>query len=137
MKNENPYTSMIYSDYKKTYENPLLLFGSRLIFSDKTPFGAITLIKLDSKGVNYYLRNISRLQENDYVEITYENLCKNPNKTINKILDLLEIKTKKVDFSNYIKPRKTTLDKNVKSLHGYIYKNMKNYFEKFDYNPDL
>jgi len=137
MKKENPYTSMIYRNYKTTYENPLMLKGTRFLFSDYTPFSAIYLTKIDSKGVNYYIKNVSKLPKDDFVEITYENLCKTPNLTIKKILDFLKIKSKNKDFSSYIKPRKTNLDPNIRLLQGFIYKNMKNYFERFNYSSNL
>lgn len=137
MKKENPYTSMIYHDYKIVNENPLLLYGSKFLYSDKTPFGALNLVKLDSKGVNYYLKNISKISKKDYIDITYENLCKSPNMTVKKILIFLKIEVKDIDFSSDIKPRKTSLDPDIEFLKDYIDKKMKNYFEKFHYDLRL
>ena len=108
-----------------------------LLFSDYTPLSAIYLSKIDIKSVNYYLKNISKLSNKDYIEITYEKLCQNPNFTIKEILDFLKVKKINIDFSNYIKPREVDIDPNIKFLHKYIYKNMKKYFEKFNYSPNI
>jgi hypothetical protein len=137
MKKENFYTSILYLDYKKTYENPLLKYGSKILFSDYTPFGALWMIKLDAKGVNYYMKNISTLDKEDYVEVTYESLCSKPNETIKTILDSLNIETKNIDFSSYIHPRQTVIDPDIKTLNRYVLKTMKNYFKKFEYNPSI
>ncbi len=137
VKKENLYTSMIYKDYKTTYENPLMLHGARLLFSNYTPFSSVYLTKIDAKGVNYYIKNISKLPRNDFVEITYETLCKDPNNEINRILDFIKIDAKDLDFSSYIKPRQTNIDRDVLFIKEYIYKSMKDYFEKFNYKKEI
>ena len=137
MKKENFYTSILYPDYKKTIENPLLKYGSKVLFSDYTPFGTLCLIKLDAKGVNYYIKNISTLHKEDYVEVTYESLCSTPNETIKTILDSLNIETNNIDVSSFINPRNTELDPDIKTLNRFVFHNMKNYFNKFEYNPSI
>ena len=102
-----------------------------------SPMGALILIKYSTLSVKKYLKNISKLSSSDFVEITYETLCEKPNETITEILDFLKIEKKDFDFSNYIKPRKTNLDPNVKKFHSFVYKNMKNYFKKFNYKSSL
>ena len=136
MKKENPYTSLIYRDYRNVNKNPLMIKGLRFLFSDYTPISSIYLTRIDAKGVNYYLKNISKLPKEDFVEITYEDLCEMPNDTIKEILDFLKLKSNK-DFSTYISPRKTNLHPNIEFLQNYIYSNMKGYFEKFNYGPEI
>jgi hypothetical protein len=54
-----------------------------------------------------------------------------------RILKTLDITPKEsLDFSTYIKPRKTTIDPTVLQLRGFIYKMMKKYFQQLGYTPD-
>lgn len=136
-KKKNFYTSLLYKNYEITYENPLLLFITRFLFSNYHPFGGMYLTKIDSKSSKYYINNIDKLPKKDYIELTYEDLCKNPNKNISKILGFLDLESKNTDFSSFIKKRKTNLDPIIRFLKKYIYKSMKKYFEKFGYDKNL
>jgi hypothetical protein len=102
-----------------------------------SPIGSLILIKYITLSVRKYLKNISNLSQSDFVEINYETLCEKPNQIINEIMDFLKIEKKDVDFSNYIKPRKTNLDPNVIKFQRYIYKSMNKYFEKFNYSSSI
>ncbi len=133
LKKQNLYTTLLFKNYKKVYENPLLLFLSRLFFS-KTIFGSLFLTKKASKAVNIYLKDAEKLSKDDFISIKYEDLCKETNKTIEKILSFLDLKSKDIDFSRYIKTRETKHDTYVLFLQGYIYRKMKNYFKEFSYD---
>jgi len=135
-KNRNPYTTLLYKDYNNTFENPLMLYFSRFIFSSFSPFGMIYLTLFSSKHLKYYMKNIQKLSKKDYISISYEELCKNPQETMGKIMGFLKIKTKKIDFTSFINPRKTNLDLSVIKLQKFIYKNMKDYFNSFEYGSD-
>ena len=134
---KSPYVSILLKQYNQLYDYRLLLFTFRILTGSLSPIGMMILIKFYSLLINKYLKNISNLSQGDFIEITYENLCEKPNKTMNEIFDFLKIETKNLDFSNYIKTRKTNLDPNVKKFHSFVYKNMKNYFKKFNYKSSL
>lgn len=134
---KSPYVSILLKQYNQLYDYRLLLYTFRILTGSLSPIGMTILIKFYSLLINKYLKNISNLSQGDFIEITYENLCEKPNETMNEIFDFLKIETKNLDFSNYIKPRKTNLDPNVKKFHSFVYKNMKNYFKKFNYKSSL
>jgi hypothetical protein len=134
---KNPYISILLKQYNQLYSYKLLLFTFRVLTGFLSPIGSLILIKYISLSVKKYLKNISKLSQNDFVEITYETLCKRPNETINEILNFLKIGKKNIDFSNYIKPRETNLDPNVIKFQRYIYKSMKKYFERFNYSSSI
>ena len=136
-KNKNPYTTQIYRFYNKTFENPLLLHAFRLLISKFFPFGVIFLTLYSRRSIKYYLKNIKYLPEENYTVITYEDLCKNPQDTMENIMKFLKIETKeKTDFTIFIKPRKTHLDPSVIKLQKFIFKNMKHYFKCFRYKQE-
>lgn len=137
IKKSNPYSMMVFEKYKKTYQNPLLLFMSRLLFYKYNPLGILYLANIDVRSINYYSKNISKLSSNDFVEITYEELCKSPNETMKKLFDFLKISTKKEDFNSFINPRNPQLDPGMKFFSRLIYRKTKPYFDKFCYEKDI
>ena len=131
---KNPYTTYLFKIYNKIFENPILLSFTKFIFCRFPIFGMIFLTRFSSSATKYYLKNVKKLKNEDFIVTTYENLCKNPQENIMKIMDVLKIKiNKNQDFNNYIKPRKTDLDKSVKILRNYIFYKMKKYFKEFNY----
>jgi hypothetical protein len=132
LEKKNLYTAMFSKKYNKTYENPILLALNRLYYTGFFPIGVFDIINRASKETSFYLNNINRLNDNDYVSITYESLCNKTDKTMDKILDFLDIKPH-VDFKNYVKPRNLNLISEVKFLREYIYKKMISYFDEFGY----
>ena len=110
----------------------MLLFLTRQYYISKFPIGLFEVINHCYNGTNFYLQNIDKLDDSDYISIKYEELCDNPNDIIVDIMKFLNLKSD-FDYSNYIKPRKIKLNKNVKLLSNYINKKMKTYFNYFDY----
>ena len=132
LKSKNEYLAMHHEQYSKMYDNPLMRFGLRKYYLSRFPPGIFEVINRCAKGTDFYLNNINSLRKEDYVSIKYEDLCKNPNENIRKILDLLKLKSN-IDFNEYIKPRKLNLSQEVKFLRKYIYKKMEHYFKHFNY----
>jgi hypothetical protein len=136
-KSKNPYTTLLFKNYNIIFNNPFILYFARFIFSDFSPFGLIYLTMFSSRSIKYYMKNIKKLEKKDYVTIKYEQLCNNPENTMEKILKFLEIKNINIDFKKFIKPRKTNLDKSVIKLQNFIHFNMKDYFERFGYRKKI
>jgi hypothetical protein len=137
LKNKNPYTTRLFRLYNKIFENPLFLFMVRFCFSRLSEFGVMFLTLNSSNDARYYLKNIKKLPKKDYVSINYEDFCKDAQKNMEEILRSLKIKTSnKIDFTDFIKPRKTQLDPSVARLRRFIYVFMKKYFKHFGYSMD-
>jgi len=134
---KNPYTSLLYKDYNRLYDNPLSLFFIRLLYLKLTLFGTIYITLVCSKALRYYMKNIKKLSKKDYIVVSYENLCEKPSETMKDIFVFLEIKPDRLDFTSYIRQRGDNLDLNVLKLKYFIYKNMKRYFDFFNYDKNL
>lgn len=132
-KKKKQYFGLMYEKYNLLFDNPISRYFLRLFFSTKIPIGLLELIRRHSNNVDYYLKNVDKIPEEDYTSIRYEDLCKKPNKTIGSILDFLELETS-FDASNFIEPRHTKTVKSVKIMEKIIYKSMKTYFKKFNYS---
>lgn len=134
LKNKNPYTTQLFRIYNKIFENPLILYVLILCFTKLPVFGMMLLTINSSKMVKYFLKNIKHLPKKDYIFVTYEELCKNPQKNMEKIMESLDIEIyNKIDFASFIKPRKLQLDLSVIYLRKFIFKAMKEYFKFFGY----
>lgn len=136
-KNKNPYTTLLSQTYEKIFDNPLLLYASRIYYSPNLPIGLTQIIHTSARNTSYFLKNINSLPKQDYVNIRYEDLCKEPKTNISKIMGFLKLKTKsEVDYNNLMKPRKLELNKEVERMQDYIYKKMKPYFSYCGYTSN-
>jgi hypothetical protein len=137
IKNKIPLPNHLFRFYNITFENPLLLQTIRLCLSNIFPLGLVVITIYTANSLKYYLKNIVRLPKGDYICITYENLCKDPQKNIEEIMRFLNIKINyKIDFKSFIKPRKIPLDDSVLRMQRFIFNSMKNYFECFGYEVE-
>lgn len=134
-KKKNLYTALLSKDYEKVADSVLLLHLYRFFLFLKTPRMCKAEARRMVKITDYYLTNINFLNQEDYISIRYEDLCKKPEEMIPKIMSFLGIKTKsEIKYSDFIKTRKTTLLDRVKQQRPYIGKNMHKYLTYCGYN---
>ena len=137
-KEKNPYTAVLSPLYRKLYNNKVSLFFVRCCFITFSVFGMVLLTLSTRSTLRYYSKNISQLPKENYVVITYEDLCKNPPKTMDEIMEFLKITPQHViDFQAMVKPRMPPLEKNVRQMHKFIYWCLKPYFIAFDYTQKI
>jgi hypothetical protein len=127
------YSQLLSEIAKRIYENPLLYWIARLLVNREIPIGLMILTESFARSTEYFVRNIPSLKRSDYIEVRYEDLCKNPDKTMGKILDFLKISFDR-SFKDYIKPRKLLLSKDIERMRGYIYKRMRHYISYCGYD---
>lgn len=86
------------------------------------------MIRRAVKNMDYYLKNISSLDNKSYVYIRYEDLCEKPREEILKVMNFLDLESKvKINYNKKINPRKNSLIKELQILQPYTLKKMKNY----------
>jgi len=133
LKEKNPYTALFSDYYDQIFRNPLLLCINRVYYSSVLPIGIFSIINRASRDTKYYLKNIDSLENKDYISITYESLCENPNKTMFEITKFLNNESYKKDFSCFIKTRENILTPQEEILSRFMYIKMKPYFKEFGY----
>lgn len=133
LKEKNPYTALFSSYYNQIFRNPLLLYFNKIYYSSPLPMGIYSIINHATKDTKYYLNNINSLEKKDYISITYESLCKNPNKTMLEITKFLDIKSYEIDFKDFIKVRGNYITPHIKFFSKFIFRKMKLYFKEFAY----
>jgi len=137
LNNKNMYTAQLSAIYDKFYTNPLLLQPLRFIFCAIPECSVVLITRITAKATDYYLKNIEKLHKEDYISITYEELCQHPQETLENIMEKLSLNMiKKIDATSLIRPRKVDVDYSVQKLRKYIYNSMKTYYDTFHYTRD-
>jgi len=137
LKEKNPYTMRLSRIYDKCYQNPLVLLPLRFLLRFFGGCCVVVLSRNTKKSTKYYLRNIEKLQKQQYVSITYEDFCRHPQETVQKIIGTFGLTMEQhIDAARLMKPRSIQIDKAVQHLKTYIYKSMKEYYNRFQYTID-
>ncbi len=124
MNEKNNYAVLFSKKYNKYFENPLLLNTLRFYCSSLLPFGLFRVINQSAKETKFFLKNIKKIPEEDYMIIRYEDLCTETNKIMMETMDFLKIKSD-IDFNRYISVREIELLPNVNFLKKFIEFKMK------------
>lgn len=136
LKNKSEYMALLSPQYNKVFDNIILLSYYRFLYSSITPIRAITAANKLANSTDYFLEKISLLSQNDYVSTRYEDICRESDAEIEKIMHFLNIRPKSnILYSNFIKPRKTILLKELKTRETFIIKKMRNYLDYCGYTP--
>jgi hypothetical protein len=135
---KNPYTAKLSRTYDQWYANPLLLQPLRFIFHFLAECCVVVLTWNMKKSTRYYLRNIEKLSENEYISITYESLCDHPQETLQNLVEKLQLKTMQTtDAAALMNPRTVKLDTAVQKLQSYINKSLREYCDLLGYTTDV
>ncbi len=130
----NPYTMRIFDHYRRLYNRPV---RRRLIwfFLDKiSVLPLLGMIKVEEKAAERFTEQIQDLPEGSYISVKYEQLCKTPQKDMERILEFLDCEPEKdMNFSKFISPRDTDTEPCIEKLSGYILDRMQPYCEFFGY----
>jgi len=129
---KNQYIALYSKRYEKCYDNILIRLLLRFFYCSKFPISIIREIFKVSKGNKNYLKNINKLSKKDFISITYENLCNNPNKEIRNILDFLNLECN-INYDNYINKRTLGIKPEVEFMKNYILNKNELYCDKFNY----
>ena len=134
--NKHPYMARLLPMYEKFYHFQLLL-PLRLIFLTAPELGVMYITRTTEKATKYYLENIEKLPQDDYIAITYEEFCVHPQKTIEDIMQKLSLTMKTpINAASLMNPRNVNVDENVRKMQPYMYRSMKHYYETFGYTQN-
>ncbi len=128
LKEMNPYTALLSKRYAKYFRRSLIQKLGKFYFSISRPLFVRVMLSTMVKRVKYYADNIKKLDSTDYISITYENLCANPNQVMTRVMDFLNQKTE-IDFSPYIKPRDLKFSSDILKKRDLISKKMSRFSE--------
>ena len=136
LSNWNSYLALISRRYTKIFKNPIKLFFYRMLYSSYFDLGLHRTIKDYLTSTSYFLENIGKLPQTDYISIKYEDLCDRPEETILKVLEFLELEARKnLDYQNLIETRSTNLLPEIEKNYDLICQKLKPYLKYHNYKP--
>ena len=137
IKEKNPYTARLSRVYNLVFSNPLLLYPLEFLFCCLPVGAVIFLTGTTLRATRYYLKNIDILPIQDYISVTYEELCTHPQETIQKIMEKLSMPMPQTyNINSLVNPRKRKIDPCVQRLQRFIFNSMTAYCERFGYTSD-
>lgn len=105
---KNSYMSLLSPEYNQLFERRLLLAYYRFLHSGRTNLRIRSALKNLDRHTSKIITDIDSLPKEDYINITYEQLCTKPQQNIETIMDFLKYKIEKQPkYTTLIKPRKT------------------------------
>ena len=132
LRKKNEYTALMSYKYKDLFANSFYLFLVRLFYAYPFSLGFFSEVNSLSHQTKFFLQNIEKIPSSDYINITYEDLNKAPNDTINTILGFLHLKVD-LDVTKMLHARNLKRIKEIQMFKKYIYNSMEPYFEFFKY----
>ena len=134
LKNRHPYSMITNRNYARFYNNPLALFFSRIFFFYYPILGMNYLLNFFKSQVNEFNNQYSHLPEEDYVFISYEELCEKPTQSLRKLIRFIDVKPKKnIDFDRYIKPRNIPINPIIIRFRKLVKRKINTYYDLFNY----
>jgi len=135
----NGFVAMLAPWYDQLFHRPLQLAAARFI--DKPPFRAWErLLGLHAvRLARYYLAHIVNLPHTDYVSLSYEGLCRNPDETMERIFAFAGVRpAQPMSYKDKIEPRPPKVIDDVWRRYRIILPRIKPYldFHGYDAEPD-
>lgn len=126
----NPYMAMMSERYLGVTKNRLKM-GSLRNFVRHAPGVFIEgLILWFTRQCNSYLKSINLVPEAERIEITYEQLCTQPNETMAKIRQKFGLSDNGTDFSTMISRRSSSCDQRVEKKAAKIERRTAKYLRR-------
>ena len=105
---KSPYMALLSPEYNHLFEHHITLAYYRFLYSDKTPLRLHSAVKNLKQQTTQLLHDISKIPSEDYIDITYEQLCIEPKKCVENIMQFLTYDiNNNPDYPKLIAPRTT------------------------------
>jgi len=87
----NEYTALMAKWYARMSKSPAELAWMRLLFSSRVPLWKKIVPRHVLRANRYFAENIGSIPKQDWTSLRYEDLCRNPRRTIENLLAFLEV----------------------------------------------
>ena len=132
---KNPYVALISKDYQSLVDNPWQRTFKWLSYSQYFELGLRRITKKYIEEVNFFLDNVESLPQQNYISVRYEDLCAQPETTIQNILKFLGLSEKvTLDYEKLSKPRPLNLLPEVEKKSEKILKQLQSYLAYCGYD---
>lgn len=132
---KNPYTALLAPGYARLFRRPLQLFLARILFSSRFGIGLHLLTQYSLQAIKYFLEYIGSLSYEEHISIRYEDLCHDPEMTINRILKHFGLHVKKnLAYDALIRPRSPNFLPEIKQNYKQIQKRLEPVLSRYGYS---
>lgn len=128
----NPYMAMLSARYQSITQSPLKMAVLRNLVGRFPGMSVDGLIWWFGRQCDRYLQSSSRVPESDRVEITYDDLCTDPNGTMALVREKLDIADNGFDYSQMISRRTGRCDSRVVSKTAKIERRTADYLVRIE-----
>jgi hypothetical protein len=91
---ESAYHALLDPGYGRLMDSSVRLFCARLLLSSHLDLGLRIVARYVARATSYFLEHVGELSDTDYVSVTYEDLCEDPESNVIKISSFLELKAR-------------------------------------------
>jgi LPS sulfotransferase NodH len=106
---KNEYVALVHARYRALFEQPLKLAAARAMYSGRLPVLVAQVSRSVARINDYFLRHGAELGDRG-LDLTYEELCAEPGRTMARILDFVGVRDGSArDYAALIKPRDAAL----------------------------
>lgn len=119
---------------KEVVTNPALSALGKALLAPPVPPGLFLVAEHRARDARYFLRNLRHLSPQDYVNVRYEDLCNAPERTMERIVNFLDMEEDPEQFTTFIRPRGLPLSPDVERFQGYIQRRFREYRRRFGYH---
>jgi hypothetical protein len=128
----NPYSALLADWYRDLFDSRWRLVVTRFLFSSQ--FGFRTVLRHVVRASDYFLQHVPQLAAHEYTAVTYEDLCRDPEETVEKILSFVGVCSRSHgDFGSMIRPRQIALEPEVERNKTVIGRRLSKYIEYVGY----
>ena len=133
----NPYVAALSPWYRDVFEKPAVLRFTRMINSSRFGIGARVVGRHVTKVVRYYRENVPDLPRRDYIELRYEDLCAQPDETLQRLMAFLNVHAvRDVKARERVRPRPDHVLPEVARRYRKIRSSLADYCETQRYTLD-
>lgn len=133
----NGYVAMLSPWYASLFERPLALAVTRAMMARTLDIGARVTGRHVVKVARYYLKHVGALPREDYVELRYEDLCADPDRTLASVLGFLQLEpAATTSVRHLVRPRATRVSPEVQRQYRRIRNRLARYCSIQGYDTD-
>jgi hypothetical protein len=137
LQEKSTYMALLSPEYDRLFNKKIMLSYYRFLYSDKTPLRLRSAINNLYQHTTQILHDLPKIPKKNYYTITYEELCNNPQNSIENIMRFLKYDIKKKpDYLELVAPRKTKWLPEILKNKDKILQKFQEYLEYCGYNND-
>lgn len=131
----NAYIGLLSKQYQKIFKNPFYRFAYRMMYLKQFSIGVNKTLMQAMESTSYFLGHVQDLRKSSYVSIRFEDLCDDPQTTLEGIFDFLQLTPAiSIDYDSLIQKRSAQLLPTVAKNQSRIYETLLPYFAFHGYS---